>query len=262
MGRHTTEASCATLSFDMTFFALVRILASKSEVSMRMRRCMAHPLKKRSVANDNAEIEYTSYVNAYLTYYKLLDDLRDERGFKRFAAKIALIFAKRAVRKIPEKYIGVGKIISTHLATLSELEKEKCNMPSEVAEVFGELLGKLLAFDLKENSSKIVYEIGRSVGRWVYLADAAVDYRDDLKKRSYNPFVYALDENDAERFFAENLDGVLSMELVNAKAAFELLGNGGNCAGCIDNIISKGMRYTLNLALEKQKQEKKHEKSI
>ena len=262
MGKHTTEASCATLSFDMTFFALVRILASDSEVSMRMRRCIAHPLKKRPIADDNAEIEYTSYVNAYLTYYKLLDDLRDERGFKRLVAKIALVFAKRAVRRIPEKYRNAGKIISTRLDALAELEKEKCNMPSEVADVFGDLLGQLLAFDLEENSSKIVYEIGRSVGRWVYLADAAVDYKDDLKKGSYNPFVYALDENDAERFFTENLDGVLSMELVNAKNAFELLGNGGNCAGCIDNIISKGMRYTLNSTLEKQKQEKKHEKSI
>ena len=262
MGKHTTEASCATLSFDMTFFALVRILASNSEVSTRMGRCIAHPLKKRPIANDNAEIEYTSYVNAYLTYYKLLDDLRDEHGFKRIAAKIALVFAKRAVRKIPEKYSDVGKIISTHLDALSELEKKKCNMPSEVADTFGELLGKLLAFDLEGNCSKIVYEIGRSIGRWVYLADAAVDYKDDLKKGSYNPFVYALDQDDAERFFNENLDGVLSMELVNAKNAFELLDNGSNCAGCIDNIISKGMRYTLNSTLEKQKQEKKHEKSI
>ena len=223
---------------------------------------MAHPLKKRPIANDNAEIEYTSYVNAYLTYYKLLDDLRDERGFKRLAAKIALIFAKRAVRKISEKYSDVGKIVSTHLDALAELEKEKCNMPSEVADIFGKLLGKLLSFDMEENGSRIVYELGRSIGRWVYLADAAVDYKDDLKNGSYNPFIYALDKNDAKRFFEENLDGVLSMELVNAKNAFELLNNGGNCAGCIDNIISKGMRYTLNSVLEKQKREKKHEKSI
>ena len=223
---------------------------------------MAHPLKKRPIANDNAEIEYTSYVNAFLTYYKLLDDLRDERGFKRFAAKIALIFAKRAVRKIPEKYSDVGKIVAAHLDSLAELEKEKCNMPSEVADIFGRLLGKLLSFDMEESRSRIVYELGRCIGRWVYLADAAVDYKDDLKTGSYNPFVYALDENDAERFFEENLDGVLSMELVNAKNAFELLNNGGNCAGCIDNVISKGMRYTLNSALEKQKREKKHEKSI
>ena len=32
-------------------------------------------------------------------------------------------------------------------------------------------------------------EMGMALGRFIYLADAAVDYRRDLRKKQYNPFI-------------------------------------------------------------------------
>ena len=32
-------------------------------------------------------------------------------------------------------------------------------------------------------------QMGMALGRFIYLADAAVDYRRDLRKKQYNPFI-------------------------------------------------------------------------
>ena len=32
-------------------------------------------------------------------------------------------------------------------------------------------------------------QLGRALGRYIYLADAAVDYRRDCRKKQYNPFI-------------------------------------------------------------------------
>lgn len=262
MGKHTTEVSCAALSFDMTFFALVRLWLTGDEYKINYRRCYVHPLKKRAVMSDCPSLEYSAYVSAYLAYYKLYDDAHDERGIKRFFSRIALGIFKITQKRIPSEYSSVGDKIREGLCALSRLEDEKCDTPSAPAECFGELLGYAISFGLDEKKAAIAREIGRHVGRYVYLADAAMDYHDDIKKGSYNPFLYAMDREEAEGFFANELDGVLSMEAVLAKRAFELGDDlGGSCAGCISNIITKGMRNSLMSALKDQ-QEKKHEKSL
>lgn len=257
MGKHTTELSCASLSFDMTFFALVRIWICEEPSEIKMRRCPVHPLKKRPIRTDSEALEFSSYVSAYMTYYKILDDIADERGIKRFFARVARLFAKRPVKKIPAKYSDVGKVIKQDLDRISALEKEKCKNPSEVAEVFGHLLGECISFGLDGDKQAISREIGVHVGKWVYLADAACDLEKDEKSGSYNPFLEAMGLEESQKFIKSGLDGVLSMELVSALAAFDLGPSGGECAGCISNILTKGMRYTLAENLNKTKKKEK-----
>ena len=261
MGKHTTVVSCASLTFDMTFFALVRIWITRLRGEIVSKRCPAHPMRRRPMMNDNPALEYTSYVSAYMTYYKLLDDVSDERGMKRLFARVALLFAKRPVKKIPKELSPVGEKIKECLSRLSALEKEKCENPSECAEVFGELLGFAASFGLDAESARIADEIGRHVGKWVYLADAACDIDDDEKSGSFNPFILSMGYDGAKEFVESGLDGVLSMELIASLGAYELgPSDMGECGGCIKNILTKGMRNALTAKLEKK--EKKHEGSV
>lgn len=262
MGKHTTVVSCASLTFDMTFFALVRIWITRERGEIVMKRCPAHPMRRRPMMKDNPALEYTSYVSAYLTYCKLLDDIGDERGIKRFFAHIALLFAKRPVKKIPAEFLSVGKKIRECLDKLSRLEKEKCENPSEAADTFGELLGFAASFGLDGESARIAQEIGLHVGKWVYLADAACDIDDDNKSGSYNPFIAAMGYSGAKGFVKSGLDGVLGMELIGAVGACELgPSDMGECGGCVKNILTKGMRSALREKLEKNN-EGKHERSV
>ena len=262
MGKHTTTVSCASLSFDMTFFALARLWLCEERPQIKRGRCPAHPFKRRQMMCDSDALEFSSYVSAYMVYYKILDDVHDGKGLKRLFAKIALAFAKIPVSKVPEKYRAVGRYIGEKTARLNELEKAKCEYPSEVADVFGDLLGYALAFGLDEKKAVVAYELGKRVGRWVYLADAAIDMRDDEKSGSYNPFLCAMTVDDAKKFVSGELDGVLSMELVEAMKAYDLgPTDEGECAGCIKNVLTKGMRHALAAELNK-KREKKHERSV
>lgn len=261
MGRHTTLVSCASLTFDMTFFALVRLWITEEKGDIVRRRCAAHPTRRRPMMNDNDALEYTAYVSAFMTYNKILDDIADERGIRRLFARVALLFAKRPMKKIPPTLAPVGEKIRECLDRLSALEKGKCSNPSEAAEVFGELLAFAASFGLEEDKARIADEIGRHVGKWVYLADAACDIDDDEKSGSYNPFLAAMSGEEAREFVKSGLDGVLSMELLGALGAFELGPTDmGECGGCINNILTKGMRRALSDKLDGK--EKKHERSV
>ncbi|MBQ0125374.1 MAG: hypothetical protein KBS59_03515 [Clostridiales bacterium] len=200
---------------------------------------------------DGDALEYSAYVSAFLSYYKIEDDVKDSRGIKRFINRAALFFAKIPLKKIPASYAPLGAKIRDSLEMLTSFEKQYCAEPSAVADCFGEIIGYALAFGLDEEKTRIAYEIGKSVGRWVYLADAAVDFDSDIKSGSYNPYIYALEKFEVKQFFSERLDGILSMELVRANAAAELLDDGSDCFGCVKNIITEGMRKSLSDSLEK-----------
>jgi hypothetical protein len=71
---------------------------------------------------------------------------------------------------------------------LSELEKEGCDNPDTVAGCFGELMGELLVYE-EDLWAPTLRQMGMALGRYIYLADAAVDFRRDQKKARYNPFL-------------------------------------------------------------------------
>ena len=81
MKKHTGGLSPITITYDSVFLALVRMAyIPDPELSSSMRRCIAHPAKKKCMLNDNSAIEYTARAFAILSYYKSLIALR--RGSK------------------------------------------------------------------------------------------------------------------------------------------------------------------------------------
>jgi hypothetical protein len=124
-------------------------------------------------------------MNVALAYYKAQDDIADEG--KQTAKLAAKIFSKDLLR-IRAEYPRQCGAMEACLARLSELEKENCGNPDLLAGCFGELMGALFVY--KEDLwAPSLYQMGMALGRFIYLADAAVDYRRDKKKKSYNPFL-------------------------------------------------------------------------
>lgn len=181
MKKHTGEVSRATLSYDMTFFALVRLALTGEDVLIRRKRCAAHPTRTRPMMCDNASLEYTAYVSAILVYHKIRDTLADERGLRRLGAVALSPYAKGMNRKSLRAYEDIGGMVGKAMTEISALEKEKCPVPDMPADCFGRMLGELLSFGLEKREAVIAAEIGLHTGRWVYLADAVCDYYDDKK---------------------------------------------------------------------------------
>ena len=76
-------------SYDSVFLALIRMLfVDDGEISAKKARCIAHPIKSRPMLVENSALDYTARAFAILTYYKLCDDLADERRFGKRAVSV------------------------------------------------------------------------------------------------------------------------------------------------------------------------------
>ncbi len=234
MGKHTGGFSRLTLSYDFAFLAAVRMVLSDIKPKFSKCRCMVHPLRKKAMCDDNEALAYCAAAAAVLTECKIRDDINDEKGAKRLAAKIAHIFARKMRNKVRGQ--APEETIENALKSLSELEEKQCASVDETADKFGELLSAVVSYGYDGAKAKIASAIGYSVGRYIYVLDAADDLEDDKKTGSYNPLKYAnLNQNDMKI--------AVRLELTRLEAAINLLDFDGkrSLEGIIKNIIYLGM---------------------
>ena len=260
MKKHTGELSRMTLSFDMTFFALARMALARTDIGTARRRCLFHPLRRRPMVNDNEALAYTAAVSAVLSYHKLEDTAADEKGLKRIGAWLLRPFARGMKRRAEKTKREISLIARQSLSALSELEAENCGVPDMPADVFGDMLGRLLAYGLEGAEEKIAYEIGLHTGRWVYFADAIDDIEDDRKSGSYNPFLSAFPDEARLLHFRENaFRGAMAMESAAIMRAVDLIDFSGRetLLACIENIVCDGMENALSVALGKESEDAK-----
>ncbi len=242
MKKHTGTLSSVTLSYDSVFLALLRMLyIEDKDFSARNRRCIAHPLKKRPMLDENSAIEYTARAFAVLTYYKLRDDFQDERGAKRAAVAIAKPIAEHASAKA--ELDALSEIVSDRLGKIDALEREKCASVDEPAALFGELLGEIFAYGLAEGERLVPYEVGYHLGKFIYAADAAEDYDSDVKKGRYNPYALLYKGAPLTRENRESIKCGLLLECKRLESAVNLLpfGTRATIENIINNIIYLGL---------------------
>lgn len=254
MGRATGCLSRLTLSYDFVFLALFRAALAEPEdennaFDCSYRRCFVHPLSKRLTAADSEVLSYCARANAVLTYRKVRDDIGDRKGLSKLPAAATLPAASymksRAVRRPKQLNSGAARsfdissldaVVAEKLATLSELERTRCESPDKAAEVFGELLSEVFACGLDGTDERLARQVGLHLGRWIYLCDAADDCVSDRKTGAYNPFLYSgLPDGD-------ELRTSLRMELTGVASAIELIDFRDKAVeSIIKNIIYLGM---------------------
>ena len=188
MKKHTGALSNVTLSYDSVFLALVRMAYIPDlECRTELRRCIAHPAKRRPMLVENEAMEYTARAFAILAHYKLLDDISDEKLVKRAAVSLARPITSHAVSLADLSELEA--IVADRLARITELERAKCPSIDEPAELFGQLLGEIFSYGYDGEARLVSYECGLHLGKFIYAADAAEDYDKDVKSGSYNPYV-------------------------------------------------------------------------
>lgn len=193
--RSCSQSARLALSYDMAFLALLLMSLYEPEEITGDRACMLHPLRKRGWV-DNEYIRYAADMNVVLGYYKAIDDTADEGHI---AAKAAASVLKKGLVDIEARYPRQCAAISHCIARLNELEKTNCPNPDEGAACFGALMGQLLTYR-EDLWATALSQMGMALGRFIYLADAAIDYRKDRKHHRYNPFLAMGMEEDWQRW--------------------------------------------------------------
>lgn len=250
-GKCTGQCSRMTLSYDIAFLALLRIAIEGKPTEIKRGRCIAHPIRKRNYVALCEPIEYCAYAAAILTYGKTVDDINDERGFKKFKARLMKpVVSKMRRRALRNNYAELDSKVFEGLKKLSEIEKQNLRSVDVPADAFGDILAEIMSYGLSGTDRTIMYNIGRHVGRWIYIVDAADDLAEDIKKQRYNAFsaLYGGEiPNDQLRGVADSL----RLELLAAEPMFELLDYNDlpNIEGIVNNIIYSGMPKAADSAL-------------
>ena len=123
MGKTTGCLSRLFLSYDIVLLLLTRIALEKTETKLEKRRCIVHPLRPRLMLEPNASTEYSAVVTALLAHDKAADNVADERGLRRFAARGIRRVLAAALRRgnCPDELAASAR---TPLSRLSALEAE------------------------------------------------------------------------------------------------------------------------------------------
>ena len=222
-----------TLRYDIAFLSLLLMSLYEPEEQRGSRACKLHPIKPRPWT-DNEYIRYGADMNVALAYYKAADDVQDDRSLSGSLLANAL---QKHLPAIQAAYPRQCRAMEDCIQVLSRLEQENCQTPDLPAGCFGQLLGEQFVYR-EDMWAPTLRQMGDALGRYIYLADAAMDYRRDRKKGRYNPFL-AMETGDDPALWEQYL--VLAMG--RCTDHFERLPLVQD-KGILDNILYSGVWVT------------------
>ena len=175
-----------SLSYDMTFLALLLMSLYEPEETSGPNACKLHPIEKRPWV-DNEILGYCADMNIALAYYNCLDDWQDDHSLP---AKQMAQHLQPYLAPIEAAWPRQCQAIRDCIAMLNQLEQENCANPDAPAGCFGALMAQLLVYR-QDLWADTLAEMGMALGRFIYLADAAKDHQKDRRKQRYNPYLAA-----------------------------------------------------------------------
>ncbi len=190
LGKRHGNLSRLTINYDMTFIILVLSSLYEEDYKRISERCMVHPVNKHT-CRFNGISDYAADMNIVLAYFNFIDDWNDD---KKLHSLIEAKLLEKAYRRVHVKYPDQCGNISAYLKELLEIEKSGELNPDIPANCFGKLMAEVVSFR-KDNFSHHLRAFGTALGKFIYIMDACIDLKKDIKKESYNPMITTSSEN-------------------------------------------------------------------
>lgn len=177
------QISRAALSYDLAFLAMLLDSLHEYPNERASMRCISHPAKEMPSATSPAT-EFAADMSVMFAYHKCLDDIADDASLRGRAGSKLLANAYQRCRA---RYPELCAECEASMARIREIETAAQTEPDEAAREFGSLLGNVFAYTggIFEQTMR---ELGQALGVFVYMMDAAIDLRADIRNNSYNPF--------------------------------------------------------------------------
>lgn len=295
LGRRLGQLPRMVLNYDFVFLGVLLASLEEGREELEAEHCVLHHIKKKAIAYGQWAVDYAGDVTLMMAYYKLLDDVKDDRSTK---AKIMAASLKPAMTNVEKQIKDLCQLTGEKLDELSVLEDSKSGELDRVMEPFAEVMRQVFskALDKKDAYIKNVLHVGNNnccdghdaqfatsqrrymhekllghigyhLGKWVYLMDAFEDIEENLEKGTYNPLIYRFEyDKDKESIaqFRERIKETVSFNLMHYLAeisnAVDLLDIKKN-KGIVENIVYFGLRKRTEQVLnnEKKEEEKLHE---
>ena len=242
MGRTCSGPCRLCLSYDMAFLSLTLSSLYEPEEQTRRRFCALHPIRGCRPAESEI-LDYAAQMNVALAYYNCRDDWQDDRNLWSLGASRVL---GGSLPRIREQFPRQCAAIEDCIRQLGELEKANCPNPDEPANCFGRLMAELFRYRV-ERWSEALGDMAMALGRFIYLADACVDYDRDKKRGSYNPLLQT-------KTTPQDWENILVQEMSASAAAFERLPLVQDKA-LLDKILYSGVWMTYRKKMAKKRED-------
>lgn len=236
----------ATLTYDMTFLAILLTGLYEDTTKREVHRCLVHPAKKHPCLR-NEFTQYAADMNVILCYYNLLDDWQDERKAGGLAAARML---RKSFLKAAGQYPRQVKAVKQYLKKLHACEQSRIQDLDLAAGYTGDLMKELFVYQ-EDIWSEDLRRLGFYMGKFIYLMDAYDDVEKDKKSGNYNPFTALSQSED----FEEQAEKILTMMAASASKAFEKLPILEH-VDILRNILYAGIWWKFDM-IRKKNEEKK-----
>ncbi len=203
-----------SLSYDMTFLAILLTGLYEPETEQSSCKCIAHPFENHETRR-NIFTEYAADMNALFAYYKCRDDWEDERKlWKLIYGRLLEGKAGKQLRAYSEK---LRKIALT-MQNFSEAEQAENTDIDTLAGLFGKVMAEIVT-PREDEWSENLRALGFFLGKFIYLCDAYEDVERDIKKGTFNPLKRRYECPD----FEEECKTILMMMMSECCREFEKL---------------------------------------
>ncbi len=238
LGENRAKVNKLTLTYDLVLLILVLSAVENEKYEVIEGKCKLHPLEKK-VFLMNSKTEFAADMNIALAYYKFLDDWNDDKSYSAF---VNMQIFKKETKRIAEKYPVQCEAIKKCLDRLSQVEKANVLNPDIPADIFGDLMGEIFAIFPDERGEKL-FNFGKALGKYIYILDAVLDVKEDIKKERYNPLVRTpsgMNGEILEMLMAECVEKYNDLEITQDKEI-------------IENILFSGVWTQYEAALRRRK---------
>ena len=226
LGKRHGILSRITLNYDLAFLALLLSALYEKDDSLKTGRCPIHPVKPRKYVG-NEFIDYAADMNIVLSYKKFLDDWKDDKSI---TARCEAMLFEGSYRRIAAEYPVQCKTVNECMDELSAIEKAGILNPDIPAGCFGRLVGGIFNPKLDEYGEGL-RAFGNSLGRFIYIMDACLDLKEDIRKERYNPMI---------TISSADFDDILKLLMADCTEKYNSL-NIKNDVNLIENILYSGV---------------------
>lgn len=233
-----------TLSYDFTFLALLQMALSDTFPETERKRCALNPIKKCNYCkNKDDNLSFSAAAAMIMLYYKLLDNIADEKGIGKLKYLVLKPSFSSAYKKAARENKDIDDIFKEYSAAQTKIEQnESCGIDA-AAEPTAIMLSKVFEkCSANEFDRRALSRMGYCMGRYIYIIDAAKDLEEDIKKDNFNP--YKNNEN-----YKEDASRQLGVCIEETIKAFELL-EIKQLKNILGNIVYLGLDDTLKKELE------------
>ena len=136
LGERHGISSRLSLTYDLTFLTLLLTSLYEPAETTGKSRCVVHPAKQHSYMT-NRYTEYAADMTVALSYFKCMDDWKDDKKTSRRIYASAL---SGSYKKVKSQYPEQCGSIESCILTLVDMESGMLKTPDTAANCFGRLL--------------------------------------------------------------------------------------------------------------------------